>query len=430
MGGASFSRRLGRYVIVAVCCLQATFVATSGAWAATQSIFGDLLDIHVEDTGRMALWYQGVYQYYGQYSWGSVLMFDNASVTEKYSSPYQTYLGATAFTAVSNTKPNAWQIDTVMNAGASGVSVTQRVDHTNGQSYYKMTWTITNNSGTTYTNCKFFHGGDSYFGGYDAAQSYWNDSLGMIYLRNPGVSGLMGFYGGVGSRADRYFGGYFYLGNQLAVGGNLTNEANPNYVDAGYYLQWNRATLAPGQSWVITAYEKWTESGNVQVIAPADETCDPGDTVELTFSVQNFQEDTDAFDLIATSDLGWSVSLQGGNSVTLDPGEVATIVVRVIVPSRAAGLIDTITLTAVSQTDDVVTNADDVQLTCAVAEKEEEGGENYEDYYNLSPPKDDRILGIKCFMETASAPGGVLMPLIAVFLFTGFARMGFRRSGR
>lgn len=432
MTRGELKRHIGWYVLAAVCCLQAGFAAASGAWAATQSIDGDPLDIFVDDTGTMALWYQGVYQYYGEDSWGSVLMFDvgdGIPVTEKYGSSYQVGYGATAFTPVGNTKPNTWRIVTVMDAGDSGVTVTQTVDYTNGQSYYKMTWTITNDSGVTYTNCKFFHGGDTYFGGDDAARSYWNEALGMIYLRNPGVSGIMGFYGGVGSRADRYYGGYYDDGNEYAVNvGDLPNEADPDYIDAGYYLQWNRASLEPGQSWVITAYEKWTEAGNVQVIAPSDETRNAGEVVDLNFIIQNFQEDTDTFTLHAASDLGWPVSLPGGDTVSVDSGEVATVLVRVRVPSSAVGLIDTVTLTATSQTDEDVTNADSVQITCEGIAEEEEDEDNYEDYYNLAHDKEDRILGIKCFIETASAQGGALAPVLMGLLCAVFARMSFRKD--
>ena len=69
----------------------------------------------------------------------------------------------TTFTGVSNTKPGTGRIDTVLGAGDSGVSITQKVEYTDGRGYHKMTWTITNNSSTTYTNCKFIHGGDAYF---------------------------------------------------------------------------------------------------------------------------------------------------------------------------------------------------------------------------------------------------------------------------
>ena len=52
---------------------------------------------------------------------------------------------------------------------------------------------------------------------------------------------------------------------------NLPNTVNPSYLDAGYYLQWDRATLAPGASWTIDAYETWSAAGPLQILAPSRE---------------------------------------------------------------------------------------------------------------------------------------------------------------
>ena len=50
-------------------------------------------------------------------------------------------------------------------------------------------------------------------------------------------------------------------------------------------------------------------AGDVQVLAPADQAGAPGSTVDLAFTVQNFQDTEDTFDLEAASNLGWDVSL-------------------------------------------------------------------------------------------------------------------------
>lgn len=374
-----------RFLIVAMAALPIVFLAASNVQAHEQSIAhqhidGDPLDIVAYDTGQMELSFQDIYQYFARLAWGSVLIFTNGELVEKYSDDYHDGYGATVFTPVSNTKPNDWEIDTVMGAGTTGMTVTQKVEYTNTFSYYKMTWTITNNSDATYTDCKFIHGGDSYFAGDDRAQSYWDESLGMVYLRNPGVSGLMGFYGGAGSRADRYYGGNYYTGNQQAVAGELSNTVDPTFLDAGYNLQWNRASLAPGQTWTITAYEKWTEAGNVQVMAPAEQTVVKGSTIDLAFTVQNFQAAEDTFDLQAESELGWPVSFPGGNSVTVPSGQSVTVIVRVAPPAGTDTSEDTITLSATSRTDESVFNDDSVKLTgtpgeVVVPEEPEEPGD-------------------------------------------------------
>lgn len=400
----------GRFIVVITAALQLIFGAQPNAWAqpSVLQIDGDPLDIYCYETGQMALWYQGVYQYFSEDSWGSVLMFDDGETTLKYADPYHAGFveegEVTVFTGISNTQTSDWRIDTVMGAGDSGVSITRTVQYTNGNSYYKMTWSITNGGGTTYTNCKFIHGGDAYFGGDDAAQSYWDPNLGMVYLRNPGLSGLMGFYGGLGSAAGRYYGGEYYTGVEQAIAGELGNTVDSNFIDAGYHLQWNRATLAPGQTWVITAYEKWTEAGDVQVLAPSEQTGAAGDTLDLSFLVQNFQGSTDTFDLIAVSENGWSISLPYGDTVTLDSGESTYVTVRVVLPGGEGATDDTITLTATSQADAEVTNSDSVAITRT--------------YESGSLVVTGREHGGPCFIETArtSAHAHVLVILCGVIL--------------
>jgi hypothetical protein len=428
-----------RTVILALAVLPIILVSAPSVRADSpevpfQEITGIPLDIACFDTGQMAAYVwdatanEGEGEYVGQYysddSWGSVLFFDNGDTTLKYGNPYHKGIydyeyeegGMATFTAVSNTMPSDWEADTVMGAGESGVTVTQKVQYTNGAAYYKMTWTITNGSGTTYTNCTFIHGGDAYFADNDDAQSYWDDNLGMVYLRNPGLSGLMGFYGGLGSRADGYNGGDYYDGDVMAVAGELDNTVDPEFIDCGYHLQWNRASFAPGETWTITAYEKWTEAGDVQVMAPAEQTATKGDTVSLSFVVQNFQADTDTFDLEAASDLGWPVSLPDGDTVTLDAGQSATITVDVIVPAESESWEDTITLTATSQATEGVTNSDSVMVTGT------DSGEP------PVPPVDNPTTvsrhhgGSWCFISTAeasSSSAGILILIACIFLGLG-----------
>lgn len=371
MNRENLSGRVNWYSLLLFLVLPAIVMTAPMAQAATQTISGNPLQVACYDDGSMAasVWdgVEYVDQYYDGNDWGSLVFFDNGGSTLAYADSYHaswdSEAGVVAFTPVSNTMPTAWQVNTVMDAGASGLRVSQRVEYTNGADYYKMTWTITNSSAATYTNLKFIHGGDAYFADDDDAQSFWDDSLGMVYLRNPGLSGLMGFYGGAGSRASAYNAGDYGDGVDLAVAGQLNNTVDEVYQDAGYHLQWDRASLAPGATWTITAFEKWTEAGDVQVLAPADEAGAPGSVVSLPFTVQNFQETTDTFDLSVASALGWTVSLAGSPTVTLEAGESATITVNVTVPEDAGDGVDTVTLTATSQDDDTVTNSDSASVS-------------------------------------------------------------------
>ena len=65
-----FCGRGVRYVIMSIAVLPLVLATAPGVRAETQSIDGDPLDIHCQDTGLMALWFQDVYQYYSEDAWG------------------------------------------------------------------------------------------------------------------------------------------------------------------------------------------------------------------------------------------------------------------------------------------------------------------------------------------------------------------------
>ncbi|HQI02662.1 MAG TPA: hypothetical protein PLA18_15405 [Deltaproteobacteria bacterium] len=417
-----------RYVIMAMAALPIILSAAPSVRACDeipdQQILGDPIDITCYSSGQMELYFQNLRQYKDYYpgcSWGSILMFDYGETTKKYADLYHACHDwhLTAFTPVSNTKPNDWEIDTVLSAGYSGVTITQKVEYTNGNGYYKMTWFITNGSGKTYENIKFFHGGNATFGGLDNAASYWNSDLGMVYLKNPEVGGYMGFYGDpdpeTGSVADRYFGGSVYEGMWQAISGNLSNTVDPsNDTDAGYYLQWNLDSLAPGETWIITAYERWTGEGGVEVSAPEEQSVTKGNTVDLAFTIQNLQATTDTFDLEAESDLGWPVSLPGGNSVTIEPGQSVTVIVRVELPEGEDESVDMITLTAISQADPGLAGSGSVDITGIPGGK-------------LIDPEDSddstrrRHHNDYCFISTAESSSNFsILVLAAIFIGLGY----------
>jgi hypothetical protein len=50
---------------------------------------------------------------------------------------------------------------------------------------------------------------------------------------------------------------HFQLVREACKAGQLPNTAKAESHDAAYALQWNRATLSPGQTWTIAAVETW-----------------------------------------------------------------------------------------------------------------------------------------------------------------------------
>ena len=360
----SILRELKRDTVVTIFVVSLLMGSAFTVSAATQSISGDPVDVYVFDAGRIEPYYDNWasgYQYYSTSACNNVLWLDGG--TTGFDCPDASTAdcsSCTNFTAVSNSKPDPWTIETVYDAGSTGIRITQRIDYVNGTRYYMMRWSIENIGSTTYTDLRFMHGGDTYFGGIDSSNGHYDSGLDMVYLTNIGVTGIMGLLGTLSSPIDHYIEAYYGssgVRDAMCGGSHLPDTVDPSYVDAGYAVEWDRATLAPGNIWEIEAIEKWTAEGNVQVIAPAGQSGNVGDTFDYSFSVQNLQGSSDTFNLSTSSSQGWTVSLPGGSTVTVAAGSSEPVLVQVTATSAGT---DLTTLTATSQSDSNVTNNDSV----------------------------------------------------------------------
>ena len=378
------SKKHNFFMVMVLTFLMFTLIPVNNVFADTITTIGgtaingeqEPLRIDVGSDGSIGayLW-QGtgyVNQYFNGVAWGSNLLFSDSDVQKHYLSPYYSNFGSgTQFGQGTTTKLDDSTVETSWNVEGGNLRITQKIHYTRGEEYFEKEWKIENLSqDKTYSNFKFIHGGDTYFGGNDSARSYWNPLLNMVYVKNLDMSryGLMSFSGNNNSPADQYFGGQYYSGCQSAFVGNLPNTVDPNYTDAGYQLQWNRSKLAPGEVWTINGTEKWTPAGFVQVIAPSPKTAAPNSTISYEFTVQNFRENnyvpvTDTFDISVVSSNQWPASIRGGNSVTIDGGgAIKTVIVDLQVPSDAVGT-NTITVTAKSQSDSTISNASSLITT-------------------------------------------------------------------
>ncbi|NOY81110.1 MAG: hypothetical protein GXP31_08910 [Kiritimatiellaeota bacterium] len=358
--------------LVGLCALPA-------ARGAFLSIQGHPLEIRADEFGTMGVlrWQNGalVRQYYSIYAKGSALFLNGADTASRYGggeSTFEMWTNANNhFVPVSHQKLDDWTIQTVFDADATGVRITQTISYVEGSLYYTITWEIANNGTTTFNDVRFIHGGDTYFAGDDDSQGHWDPTLRMVYLTNPDpeITGIMGFYGALDSPADHYNESYYGTNEDVALAGQLPDSVDPSYHDAGYALQWNRASLAPGDTWTITAFEKWTEAGFVQVLAPPDQPVSSGTTVDYLFTIQNFQSVEDTFNLTAASSNGWDVAFaplvrDATDTVTVGPGAAQKVVVQVTVPDGTPpGTQDVLTVTATSQNDPTIFNQDSVTST-------------------------------------------------------------------
>ncbi len=332
-------------------------------------IDGDPIKFAVGSLGAVAAWVcqpNGVVrQYYGERSWGSVIWL-SPDPASRAASPYQRGYGLPGFTPISHTMIDPWTIETVL--GAGDVRIRQIVSYTDGDLYVKKRWEITNDGVTGYEDVRFFHGGDAYFGGYDSARSWWDSELSMVYVNNQAfaVSGIMGFYANPATPADHHFGGGYGTGNyQAAMEGRLGDAADSNFIDAGFYLEWDRQALAPGQTWTIEAFETWTHPSPIQVLAPADENTVADKIVVQQFKLHNLDSGNSyTVDLSALNSQTWVAAFPEGNTVTVEPLERVTIPVAITVPAGvASGTTGSTTVSFIAQSDSSMTSQASASLS-------------------------------------------------------------------
>ncbi|MHB1012920.1 MAG: COG1470 family protein [Desulfobacteria bacterium] len=338
------SRRLGAVLGITMAIL---LLAPTAALAAEQQVQNGSavgsIRVAVQDQGTMAVWrYDGatwVEQTFGPYSKYSLLFLagDNTSMI------FGAGLTGTTWTLVSNTtSADNTTITSVFLAEDNNVRVTQTTTVTAGP-YYRMLWDIANVGPKTYSDVRFTHGEDTYLAGNDNGEGHFDNALKMVYVMNPGFTAdLMGLYSSASTPFSYYFeGGYSTNFNRMR-NWTLDNTVNPANVDCGYSLGWMRTTLAPGQTWSIIAYEKFTQSVGVQVIAPAEQAGSPGSTLSYAFTVRNLDAATTTIALSSNSANGWATSVVDGSgnplpSVILAGGTETVAYVRVAIPSGAAG---------------------------------------------------------------------------------------------
>ncbi len=279
-------------------------------------------------------------QYYDDDGWGSVLWVDGDSFSTGYAAADQD------FEMVSNEVVDlveGKQIVTILSAMDGEFIFTQTFTLMDGDRFYTKDWKIENVGDEDRSNLRFYHGGDTYFGGEDDASSYFDAGKSMVYVRNNLFNnwGIMGFFANPGSPADHYFGGHYDDGNYYAgQGESLPDTVDDEFQDAGYYLQWDRDVLLAGRSWSIRAYEIWTPGGPLQVLAPSPQGVLPGITVDLPFTLHNLSEVPQDIELSVDASDGWTAEVVGDTTPFIGAVERYEITVRVTVPAEAAGSAD------------------------------------------------------------------------------------------
>jgi hypothetical protein len=250
---------------------------------------------------------------------------------------------------ISNTKVSDSQITAVWTAG--GMRITLDLTYQNGAAFMGLRWALTNESGNTMSDIRFFHGEDTYYFGDDHGAGYWD-----------GPNTTIGVQKHVGGELKRmslqavntpyaYDSMHFYSVYTDVNAGALTNTIDADEsTDNGYALEWRKDTMQNGETWTITAYEKFADVsvGTVSVTAPILTECNIGGTCDLTYTVINISNSPAHVDLSLISNDRWSaVIISPEASIIIPAGGSQAVIVRVTVPNNVSeGTISHITLNA------------------------------------------------------------------------------------
>jgi len=359
-------------IILASSSYSSTAKAALAAPVATQTLgcvpVEDSLCVTVYDSGAMDI------DRYDSGSWVGQIYISKAKGSRLQSSDGSySFDDDTAFfdiagiqgTPISNTTNNN-TITTIWTAG--NVAVTQHTTYNDGDDYILLEWELTNTSGSAITDMRFFHGEDTYLAGGDFGAGFWVPATNTIGVQKTVAGDLqrMMLQGITVPHA--------YQSNSFSsVIGNINASALTNAVDTdestdnAYALEWRQATLNAGETWNITAYEKFKSGtvGSLLVIAPTSTDCMAGSSCDLTYTVQNDTASPVAATFSISGTLPWGqVITSPGISATIPGDSSIPVVVQVTVPGgTAGGTIGNFTLTA----NDGSTDSDDTAAVMAIS---------------------------------------------------------------
>ena len=251
------------------------------------TITGSPLRIAVGSDSSIQVYYNGLGQVYGFQDgsadsgvwlrvgsdiYGPDACFSGRLATNMYTVRPWTALSHSGPTG-SGTAGDPWVITTVLDAGSTGVRVTQRASYVNGQDYFRLEWAVTNASGSAQT-VNLFHAADSYFANDDYGRGYYDPASGAVGGYIPSGPWYMLFVPASPATAHQegwYFDiweGIGYCGDNMTCpvsgscspgpGFDNTIDTSADGVDNGFGLQWQR-TIGSGAS--TTVGDWWTFGG-------------------------------------------------------------------------------------------------------------------------------------------------------------------------
>lgn len=326
-----------------ICLILLTLAQPVSVFASPQIIGGDANDgnlrIQVTDTGQM-----GVERYVAGSGWVSQIFSNSpgSKGSKLYANGSEIMLGyfdGTQATNVGNTISG----NTITTSWTSGsIGITQKTTYTNGNAYYRLEWTISNNGGSVLNDLRFYHGEDTYLLGGDNGAGFWDAANNSIGVKKPDAQNVEQRMTLQGVTIPYAYDSLSYSTSlQHANENGLTNTLDTTVsTDNGYALEWRTASLAPGANWTIIAFEKFNNAAatGLSVTAPVSIDCDAGATCNMSFSVQNVGTSTASVNLWLSGGPSWGETITSPSvPVNIAANETQTVVVQVSVPAGTAG---------------------------------------------------------------------------------------------
>lgn len=226
--------------------------------------------------------------------------------------------------------------------------------------YINYMWAITNISGSTMNDLRFFQAGDTYSYGSDYGYGYWEGSTNTVGCQKEDGGEIVSvFLQSIETPYQHESATYgFTSGVESHVMANaLTGQVITTSHDNVIALEWRKPTLNNGESWVIHTIEKYSDKDITDLIvtAPFNQTIHQGQTKTIVFNVKNnsLSEVTD-IELNEIINLaGWTVNvINPVGTFNLSGGEDIDVAVEVFCPvNEVVGTIARATLEAIANTE-------------------------------------------------------------------------------
>ncbi len=277
-------------------------------------------------------------QYYGTASKSTRLYIDGSAYTGN--GGYYTNYSSTSMTNVSNTLLDANTAENVLET-AGQAKIVQTTFLAPDATFLTYKYEITNLSGTTWSDARFFHGGDTYLWHSDNGAGFWdaeeniigvNKISGGIVQQTIYVQGLQPAYA---------YESAFWADVRSHVRGNaLTYDINASEpVDNALAMEWRTSGIAPGETWILEVVEKFgtKDITNLEITGPIMAGIETNDYTDLSFTLTNGNGSAvDAALSVSVDDASWSTSILSPSSpVNVAAGASQEIIVRLTCPAGA-----------------------------------------------------------------------------------------------